>query len=77
MRGRGDKEQRADADRDIRQFFGGSARVVEIIRGQQDLDGRDSSWRGCWPCVSRRTPRMDAAAASIWPCARRSSASPG
>ena len=73
------QQRRADGAGDLRQFCGGRARVLEIARGQQDLDGRGKhSGAGCRvPACRARTPRIDAAAASIWPCARRSSDSPG
>ena len=38
VRGRSMKKRRADGAGDLRQFCGGTVRVLEIIRGQQDLD---------------------------------------
>ena len=53
MRGRRVKERRADPAGDVRQFSGGSARVVEISRGEKDLDRR-----GKHPGASCRRSRV-------------------
>ena len=48
VRGRSREKRRADGARDLRQFRGGRARVLEIARGQQDLDSRGKrSGAGC------------------------------
>src|SRR6187551_1739176 len=61
MRGGRVKEPRADVACDVRQFSGGRARVVEISRGEKDLDrsGKYPGASGRRSCVDENTADRD------------------